>query len=88
MLETLLCRIFAGGDVDRCIDRFFQCAEETGTHIRRPDKARAGVSGDDAGSAPLGGGGGEERPMGHEPPRIRRRQEFLRSLATHGMRTP
>lgn len=41
MLETLLCRTFADGDVDSCIDRFFQCAEKSGSSIRRPDKARA-----------------------------------------------
>jgi hypothetical protein len=41
MLETLLCRTFAGTDVDRCIDGFFQCAEESGSPIHRPDKARA-----------------------------------------------
>ena len=41
MLETLLCRTFDGTHVDRCIGRFFQCAEEAGNHIRRPDKARA-----------------------------------------------
>ena len=41
MLETLLCRTFAGIDVDRCIDGFFQCAEESGSPIHRPDKARA-----------------------------------------------
>lgn len=41
MLETLLCRTFAGDDVDRCIDRFFECAEESGRAIHRPDKARA-----------------------------------------------
>ena len=41
MLETLLCRTFARDDVNRCIDRFFQCAEESGTPIRQPGKARA-----------------------------------------------
>ena len=41
MLETLLCKTFAGDDVDRCIDRFFQCAEKSGIRLRRPDKARA-----------------------------------------------
>lgn len=41
MLETLLCRTFAGDDVDHCIDRFFRCAEESGTRIGRRDKARA-----------------------------------------------
>ena len=41
MLETLLCRTFAGSGVDRCIDGFFGCAEESGRAIHRPDKARA-----------------------------------------------
>lgn len=41
MLETLLCRTIAGTGVDRCIDRFFQCTEESGSPIHRPDKARA-----------------------------------------------
>lgn len=41
MLETLLCRTFAGSGVDRCIDGFFRCAEESGSAIHRPDKARA-----------------------------------------------
>ena len=41
MLETLLCKTFADSAVDRCIDRFFQCAEEAGNPIHRRDKARA-----------------------------------------------
>lgn len=52
MLETLLCRTFAGSGMDRCIDGFFRCAEESTTpdpHVSvgvaakrgRPDKARA-----------------------------------------------
>ena len=41
MLETLLCRTFAGTDVDRCIDGFFGCVEELRNPIERPDKARA-----------------------------------------------
>ena len=41
MLETLLCRTFAGTAVDGCIDGFFRCAEESGRPIHRPDKARA-----------------------------------------------
>ena len=41
MLETLLCRTFAGTDVDHCINGFFQCAEESGNPVYRPDKARA-----------------------------------------------
>lgn len=41
MLETLLCETFAGSEVDRCIDGFLQCAEESSGPPRRPDKARA-----------------------------------------------
>ena len=42
MLETLLCRTFAGAGVDRCIDAFFRCAEQAARRpIPRPDKARA-----------------------------------------------
>ena len=41
MLETLLCRTFAGTDVDRCIDEFFECAGRRGHPIQRPEKARA-----------------------------------------------
>ena len=52
MLETLLCRTFAGSGMDRCIDGFFRCAEEStapdphvsvGVAAKRghPDKARA-----------------------------------------------
>ena len=41
MLETLLCRTFAGSGMDRCIDGFFGCAEKAGSPIHRPDKARA-----------------------------------------------
>ena len=42
MLETLLCRTFAGAGVDRCIDEFFRCAEQSSRRpIPRPDKARA-----------------------------------------------
>ena len=43
MLETLLCRTFGGTDVDRCIDRFFQCVDEAGSPMHRRDKARARV---------------------------------------------
>ena len=45
MLETLLCRTFAGTAADRCIDDFFKCFEqsEAGAHIPNPDKARAQV---------------------------------------------
>lgn len=41
MLETLLCRTLAENPVTRCIDDFLQCAEESGQHVQRPDKARA-----------------------------------------------
>ena len=41
MIETLLCETFAGTAVDRCIDEFLQCVEESGEPPRRPDKARA-----------------------------------------------
>lgn len=41
MLETLLCRTFAGTEMDRCIDGFLQCAEESGSPIHRRDKSRA-----------------------------------------------
>ena len=41
MLETLLCRTFAGTAVDRCIADFLRCVEESNGPIRRPDKARA-----------------------------------------------
>ena len=41
MLETLLCETFAGSPVDRCIDGFLQCAEESSGPPRRPYKARA-----------------------------------------------
>ena len=45
MLETLLCRTFADTAVDRCVDDFFRCFEqsEEGAHIPNPDKARAQV---------------------------------------------
>ena len=41
MLETLLGRTFAGTEMDRCIDGFLQCAEESGNPIHRRDKSRA-----------------------------------------------
>ena len=41
MLETLLCRTFAGTEMDRCVDGFLQCAEESGSPIHRRDKSRA-----------------------------------------------
>lgn len=42
MLETLLCRTFAGSAIDGCIDRFFACVgNRPGVSIVRPDKARA-----------------------------------------------
>ena len=41
MLETLLCRTFEDGEVDRCIDDFFKCAEASSkVQIKNPDKAR------------------------------------------------
>ena len=41
MLETLVCRTFAGTDVDRCVDGFLRCADESGSLIHRRDKSRA-----------------------------------------------
>ena len=42
MLETLLCRSFAGSGLDNCIDSFLECVcETTGHELHRPDKARA-----------------------------------------------
>ena len=42
MLETLLCRTFAGSDIDVCIDSFFECVRDiTGSGSHRPEKARA-----------------------------------------------
>lgn len=41
MLETLLCRTFAGSPVDACIEGFFRCVERSEIPIRRPDKSRA-----------------------------------------------
>ena len=41
MLETLLCRTFAGTEMERCVDVFLQCAEESGSPIHRRDKSRA-----------------------------------------------
>ena len=42
MLETLLCRTFAGLEIDRCIESFFECVEALPeTAVRTPDKARA-----------------------------------------------
>ncbi len=41
MLETLLCKTFAGTAVDRCIVDFLRCVEESNEPVRRPDKARA-----------------------------------------------
>ena len=38
MLETLLCRTFAGAAEDRCIDDYFACVRAP---VRRPEKARA-----------------------------------------------
>lgn len=41
MLESLLCKTFADTEVDRCVDGFLRCAEESGSPIRRRDKSRA-----------------------------------------------
>lgn len=42
MLETLLCRSFAGSGLDSCIDSFFECIQdELGYGPHRPEKARA-----------------------------------------------
>lgn len=41
MLETLLCRTFTRNPLNRCIDDFLQCAEESGRRVQRRDKARA-----------------------------------------------
>ena len=41
MLETLLCKTFAGTDVECCINEFLRCAEKLGSPIRRRDKSRA-----------------------------------------------
>ena len=38
MLETLLCRTFAGSAEDRCIDDYFACVPAS---VHRPEKARA-----------------------------------------------
>ena len=89
MLETLLCRTFAGDDMDRCIDRFFQCAEESGTHIRRPDKARARAYLATTPDPHLSVGVAAKRDqwdMNHGA--FDGVRGFLRSLAPHGTRTP
>ena len=89
MLETLLCRTFAGGDMDRCIDQFFQCAEETGTRIRRPDKARARAYLATTPDPHLSVGVAAKRDrwdMNHRA--FDGVRSFLKSLATHGTRTP
>ena len=41
MLETVLCRTFAGTPIDTCIDEFLECVSAAGTDSRRPHKARA-----------------------------------------------
>lgn len=41
MLETVLCRTFAGTPIDICIDEFLECASAAGADRRRPHKARA-----------------------------------------------
>ena len=41
MLETLLCKIFAGTPVDRCIDELFACVKPVlSKELKRPEKAR------------------------------------------------
>lgn len=89
MLETLLCRTFVGDDVDRCIDRFFQCAEESGTRIERPDKARARAYLATTPDPHLSVGVAAKRDrwdMNHGA--FDGVRGFLRSLAPHGTRTP
>ena len=42
MLESILCRTFAGSPLDACIDNFFDCIRDaTGDALHRPEKARA-----------------------------------------------
>ena len=42
MLETMLCRSFSGAAIDKCIDRFFNCARSLpNVSIANPDKSRA-----------------------------------------------
>ena len=42
MLETLLCKTFAGSPEDDCVNSFFECIAEAGVgESRRPIKARA-----------------------------------------------
>ena len=41
MLETLLCRTLNRSPLNRCVDDFLQCAEESGHRVQRRDKARA-----------------------------------------------
>lgn len=73
MLETLLCRTFAGLEIDRCIESFFACVEALPeTAVRTPDKARFRLSGDPPGPAPFRRRGGDEgrlepRPRGFRP---------------------
>ena len=41
MLETILCELFSGEPIDKCIDNFFNCAGSLpGVSITNPDKAR------------------------------------------------
>ncbi len=40
-LETLLCETFVGGAVDRCVDDFLRCVEESDGPSPRPAKAKA-----------------------------------------------
>ena len=42
MLETIICRTFHNQEVNRCVDDFFECAENVpGVSIGNPEKARA-----------------------------------------------
>ena len=41
MLETVLCRTFAGTPIENCIDEFLECAHAAGADIPRPHKARS-----------------------------------------------
>ena len=42
MLETVLCELFAGDAIDKCIDEFFNCAgSQAGVAITKPAKSRA-----------------------------------------------
>lgn len=44
MLETLLCKTFAGTPVDRCVDELFACVKPLlPSELKRPEKARCRV---------------------------------------------